>query len=189
MLHFVLADVYPSESGSSTVLAVRDTGEEDSQALTFHGIILRSQLVTLLKRGVFYSENIQVNSFRSTGIDIIWIISPCPFHKSLCDFVLTEMFRGKAADSTVCQRNVVSCFLSVILHQQQEPEGPKCQHIGIQTECCRPKSSPVSLCGVLVQDALLLWYFPPPSSLLTMRATWRNAEELPAMEWHPVKQD
>ena len=34
--------------------------EEEPQALTFHGIILRSQLVTLLKKGVFYSENNQV---------------------------------------------------------------------------------------------------------------------------------
>ena len=51
-----LTDVYPSASDS-----VRDTDEEESQALTFHGIILRSQLVTLLKRGVFYSENSQVN--------------------------------------------------------------------------------------------------------------------------------
>ena len=54
--------------------AVRDTGEEESQALTFHGIILRSQLVTLLKREVFYSENSQVNPVTSTSIDIIWMI-------------------------------------------------------------------------------------------------------------------
>ena len=66
VLHFLLTDVYPSESGSSAVLSARDTGEEESQALTFHGIILRSQLVTLLKRGVFYSENSQVNPFTST---------------------------------------------------------------------------------------------------------------------------
>ena len=59
-MHF-LTDVYPSASGSNSVPAVRDTDEEESQALTFHGIILRSQLVTLLKRQVFYSENSQVN--------------------------------------------------------------------------------------------------------------------------------
>jgi len=52
-------DVYPSASGSSVVPAVRHTDEEESQALTFHGIILRSQLVTLLKREIFYSENSQ----------------------------------------------------------------------------------------------------------------------------------
>ena len=52
-----LTDVDPSASVSDSV---RDTDEEESQALTFHGIILRSQLVTLLKRGVFYSENSQV---------------------------------------------------------------------------------------------------------------------------------
>ena len=57
-----VTDVYPSASVSSSV---RDTGEEESQALTFHGIILRSQLVTLLKRGVFYSENSQVNPVTS----------------------------------------------------------------------------------------------------------------------------
>ena len=116
MLHFLSTDVYPSESGSSAFPATRDTGEEDSQALTFHGIILRSQLVTLLKRGVFYSENSQVNPATSTGIDIIWILSSCPFHMFLYDFVWTEMCRGKDADSTAYQRSAVSCFLRVILH-------------------------------------------------------------------------
>ena len=72
MLRFFLTDVYPSESGSSAVPAVRDTDEEESQALTFHGIILRSQLVTLLKRGVFYSENSQVNPVTSIIMYIVY---------------------------------------------------------------------------------------------------------------------
>ncbi|KAL9971342.1 hypothetical protein ACROYT_G023855 [Oculina patagonica] len=52
-----------SVPGSSAVPAPtvlpRDPEEQEPQALTFHGIILRSQLVTLLKKRVFYSENSQ----------------------------------------------------------------------------------------------------------------------------------
>lgn len=38
----------------------RATEQEESQALTFHGLILRSQLVTLLNNRVFYLENYQI---------------------------------------------------------------------------------------------------------------------------------
>ena len=68
-------------------------------------------------------------------------------------------------------------------------EGPKCYHIGMWTAHFRLKSWPVSQCGVLVQDALLLWYLSPLRSLLTMMATGQNASELPAMEWRPAQQD
>ena len=47
--------------------AERDSQEEESQGLTFHGIILRSQLVTLLKKRVFYSESNQVNTCTFTN--------------------------------------------------------------------------------------------------------------------------
>lgn len=49
------------------------TDEDEPQALTFHGIILRSQLVTLLKKGVFYSENAQVNSITDYIPHILWL--------------------------------------------------------------------------------------------------------------------
>ena len=35
-------------------------GEEDNKQLVFHGLILRSQLVTLLKNNIFIDESEQV---------------------------------------------------------------------------------------------------------------------------------
>lgn len=58
----VIADV-PSGAinpNFSTVSVPVLTDREEPQALTFHGLILRSQLVTLLKERVFYTENTQV---------------------------------------------------------------------------------------------------------------------------------
>mgnify|MGYP000111474737 FL=1 len=58
----VIADV-PSGAinpNFSTVSVPVLTDWEEPQALTFHGLILRSQLVTLLKERVFYTENTQV---------------------------------------------------------------------------------------------------------------------------------
>lgn len=116
---FFLTDVHPSASvlGSCAVPTVRHTDEEEPQALTFHGIILRSQLVTLLKRRVFYSENARVNPV--TRIDVIHciyrLLSSFHIHKCLYDFVWTEMVRGKVGDSIVCQTSAVSFSLSVIL--------------------------------------------------------------------------
>ena len=61
---YVFADVhygvYVPRSSTVPAPGVADLDEEEPQALMFHGIILRSQLVTLLKERVFYSENAQV---------------------------------------------------------------------------------------------------------------------------------
>lgn len=51
--------VYVPSSSTVPAPSVADLDEEEPQALMFHGIILRSQLVTLLKERVFYSENAQ----------------------------------------------------------------------------------------------------------------------------------
>lgn len=48
---------------------VTDPDKEEPQALTFHGLILRSQLVTLLKERVFYSENSQTPRRRDLNFE------------------------------------------------------------------------------------------------------------------------
>lgn len=66
----VIADV-PSGAinpNFSTVSVPVLTDREEPQALTFHGLILRSQLVTLLKERVFYTENTQVKSTVASDI-------------------------------------------------------------------------------------------------------------------------
>lgn len=52
---------------------VTDPDKEEPQALTFHGLILRSQLVTLLKERVFYSENSQVKLVHAIDILVKYI--------------------------------------------------------------------------------------------------------------------
>lgn len=53
----------------STVSVPVLTDREEPQALTFHGLILRSQLVTLLKERVFYTENTQTPKRRDLNFE------------------------------------------------------------------------------------------------------------------------
>ena len=54
--HVPYPNLYPDQSPSEDW-----TMEERFRALTFHGLILRSQLVNLLIRGVCYAENQSVS--------------------------------------------------------------------------------------------------------------------------------
>ena len=54
---FNFSDAYPSGSNESQ----REQLDDDSRPLTFHGVILRSHLVALLKKGATYAENSPVS--------------------------------------------------------------------------------------------------------------------------------
>lgn len=57
--HAPYPNLYPDQSPSEDW-----TLEERFRPLTFHGLVLRSQLVTLLIRGVCYAENQSVRHAR-----------------------------------------------------------------------------------------------------------------------------
>ena len=54
--------------------AERHSEEDEPQGLMFHGIILRSQLVTLLKNRVFYSENSEVGNNCTVKVILLFIM-------------------------------------------------------------------------------------------------------------------
>lgn len=68
--HAPYPNLYPDQSPSEEW-----SMEERFRPLTFHGLILRSQLVNLLIRGVCYSENQSVSQkLTLKRAEVIWVI-------------------------------------------------------------------------------------------------------------------
>jgi chloride channel 6 len=81
-------DSYNPESSSASYNPDNGNHETQHVPLVFHGIILRSQLVELLRNRIFFSENLGVSS--QPTITHLEMTKDYPRYKSIYDVTLTE---------------------------------------------------------------------------------------------------